>query len=179
VLFVIFVVIGVCSIPFFIVGIELGVALTRNPDESASVLWLLCVPSFLSYRQIFELLFSKWERSIHPLCDRSASHILPSALRRHFTHLAALFTTSTSLFAVQSALRASPTESPPLNMRHAITFNSDWVLSGFHFVFIIGEKQLRRRQDERTDEEQRTQGTSMNDIATLPPQEGPTESVKE
>ena len=47
-LFVIFVVIGLCSIPFLVVGIELGVVLTRNPHETASVLWFLCVPSFLT-----------------------------------------------------------------------------------------------------------------------------------
>jgi len=64
-------------------------------------------------------------------------------------------------------------------MGNAIIFNSNWLLSGFHFIFVIGGKQARREQDERTDEEQRTQGTRMNDIATLSPQEGPSESVKE
>jgi len=130
-LFVIFVVIGVCSIPFLVVGIELGVALTKNPDESAYVLWF--------FGNVISIVF----------------------------------------VLVQSALRASPNESPPLNMHHAIIFNSDWVVSGFHFVFIMGGKQVRRGQDERTDEEQRTQGTRLDDIATLSPQEGPSESVKE
>jgi len=46
-LFVIFVVIGVCSITLLPVGIELGVELTRNTDGSSAVLWffgnLFCI----------------------------------------------------------------------------------------------------------------------------------------
>jgi len=119
-LFVIFVVIGLCSIPFLVVGIELGVALTRNPHETASVFWF--------FGNVLSIVF----------------------------------------VIVQSVLRASPTESPPLNMHGAIQFNSEWVLSGFHLVFIVRRKQAPREEDERTDEEQRTQGTRLNDITTLP-----------
>jgi hypothetical protein len=45
-LFVILVVIGVCSVILLPVAIELGVELTRNPDGSAAVLWFLCVLPF-------------------------------------------------------------------------------------------------------------------------------------
>jgi hypothetical protein len=64
-------------------------------------------------------------------------------------------------------------------MHSAIVFNSDWVLSGLHLVFVIGGKRTRREQDGRTDEEQSTQGTRPDDIAMSPPQEGSSESVKE
>jgi len=45
-LFLIFIVIGVCSITLLPVGIELGVELTRNPDGSSAILWFLCALYF-------------------------------------------------------------------------------------------------------------------------------------
>lgn len=54
-LFIIFVVIGVCSITLLPVAIELGVELTRNPDGSSALLWFLCALSFFvsdSFREL-------------------------------------------------------------------------------------------------------------------------------
>jgi len=168
-LFVIFVVIGLCSIPFLVVGIELGVALTRNPHETASVFWFLCVPSFLTNP-------SRQRLNFFPLSGNVLSIVFVIGQLRIFYLPPSIVTllistplsNSTSFFAVQSVLRASPTESPPLNMHGAIQFNSEWVLSGFHLVFIVRRKQAPREGDERTDEEQGTQGTRLNDITMLP-----------
>lgn len=46
VLFTLFGIIGVGSITLLPVAVELGVELTRNPDGSSAILWLLCAPSF-------------------------------------------------------------------------------------------------------------------------------------
>ena len=174
-LFVIFIGIGVCSIPLFVVGIELGAALTRNPDESASVLWFLCVLFFLTNRSHQRLNF-------HPLSGNVLSVLFVLGQPRIFYPSLSVVTllistplpTYTSFFAVQSVVRASPTASPPLNMHNAIVFNSDWVVSCFHLVFVIQKKKLQREGDE----EERTQDTRLDDIATSPPQENLSESVK-
>lgn len=50
-LFVIFVVIGVCSITVIPVGIKLGVELTKNPDGSSFVLWFLYGALFPPYNR--------------------------------------------------------------------------------------------------------------------------------
>ena len=47
-LFIIFIVIGVCSITLLPVAVELGVELTRNPDGSSAVLWFLCALYFFT-----------------------------------------------------------------------------------------------------------------------------------
>jgi hypothetical protein len=59
-------------------------------------------------------------------------------------------------------------------MHNAIVFNSDWVVSCFHLVFVIQRKKVQREGDE----EERTQDTRLDDIATSPPQENLSESVK-
>ena len=50
---------------------------------------MVLVRSLLPHKSVppeIELPSSKRKRIIHRLCARSASHFLPSALRRHFTH---------------------------------------------------------------------------------------------
>ena len=56
-LFIIFVVIGVCSITLLPVAVELGVELTRNPDGSSALLWFLCALSFFVSGLSRELIF--------------------------------------------------------------------------------------------------------------------------
>ena len=68
-LFLIFVVIGVCSITLLPVGVELGVELTRNPDGSSAVLWFLCALSSFVSGGSRELIFlcSKRKSVLHHL----------------------------------------------------------------------------------------------------------------
>jgi len=124
-LFVIFAVIGVCSITLLPVAIELGVELTRNPDGSSAVLWF-------------------------------------------FGNLVCFI-----FILVQDALRASPAADPPQNMHRAIIFNGAWVLAITGTVFFLRGRQTRRELDEQMNEEQKTAGMGMNEMATLSPQEKP------
>jgi len=58
-------------------------------------------------------------------------------------------------------------------MRRAIIFNGVWVLAITVSVFFLRGRQTRRELDEQMNEEQKTAGTGMNEMATLSSQEEP------
>jgi hypothetical protein len=70
-LFVIFIIIGICSVTLLPVAIELGVELTRNADGSSALLWFLCVlllPKLTKKILIHtSFCFRKWEPSVYRL----------------------------------------------------------------------------------------------------------------
>lgn len=76
-------------------------------------------------------------------------------------------------FTAQDALRASPSADPPQNMHRAIIFNGVWVVVITASIFFLRGKQARRELDEQMNEEQKTSGVRMNEMATLSSQEEP------
>jgi FLVCR family MFS transporter 7 len=153
-LFAIFIVIGVCSITLLPVAVELGVELTRNTDGSSAVLWFLCALCFfteLPHQRLIPFI-----RSANMLC---IVFVLGQSRPFRLPHnVLALHLLIYIYIAVQGALRASPTASPPQNMHATFIFNGVWASAVATLVFFLEGKQARRERDEQMYEERDAEG---------------------
>lgn len=134
-LFVICIIIGVCSLPMLPVGMELSCELTRNTDGSAALVWFAWVSPFCSLRQ-----WGNW------ICiGVTCFHAYSFWVRFGFKWSCL----SSYQPPVLGALRAGPNGSPPLNMKHSLIFMGVVVVSFSLLIFLVHGEQRRKAMDEQ------------------------------